>query len=55
VDSEEHTIYYCPECQTGGKTANSNWGFKGRGWMKSRWLAPERRDDAEEAGVRRQR
>jgi formamidopyrimidine-DNA glycosylase len=32
VDFEEHTIYYCPECQTRGKRLTPYWGFKGRGW-----------------------
>jgi formamidopyrimidine-DNA glycosylase len=32
VDFEEHTIYYCPECQTGGRRLTPYWGFKGRGW-----------------------
>ena len=32
VDLEEHTIYYCPECQTGGRRLTPYWGFKGRGW-----------------------
>jgi formamidopyrimidine-DNA glycosylase len=32
VDFEEHTIYYCPQCQTGGRRLTPYWGFKGRGW-----------------------
>ena len=32
VDFEEHTIYYCPECQTKGKLLTPYWGFKGRNW-----------------------
>ena len=32
VDFEEHTIYYCPQCQTGGRRLAPYWGFKGRGW-----------------------
>src|SRR5213593_3129565 len=28
VDFEEHTIYYCPECQTGGRRLTPYWGFK---------------------------
>jgi formamidopyrimidine-DNA glycosylase len=32
VEFEEHTIYYCPTCQTGGKRLNPYRGFKGRGW-----------------------
>ena len=32
VDFEEHTIYYCPACQTGGRRLTPYWGFKGRGW-----------------------
>jgi len=32
VDYEEHTIYYCPECQTRGKRLTPYWGFKGRNW-----------------------
>jgi len=32
VAFEEHTIYYCPECQTGGRRLTPYWGFKGRGW-----------------------
>src|SRR6266536_1832928 len=32
VDFEEHTIYYCPECQTGGRRLTPYWGVKGRGW-----------------------
>jgi formamidopyrimidine-DNA glycosylase len=32
VAFEEHTIYYCPNCQTGGKRLTPYWGFKGRGW-----------------------
>ena len=34
VDFEEHTIYYCPECQTGGRWLTPYWGFKGRNWEK---------------------
>src|SRR5438270_11698104 len=34
VDFEEHTIYYCPECQTGGRVLTPYWGFKGRQWEK---------------------
>src|SRR6266516_1353099 len=34
VDFEEHTIYYCPECQTGGRRLTPYWGFKGRQWEK---------------------
>src|SRR5919206_3850975 len=34
VDFEEHTIYYCPECQTGGRRLTPYWGFKGRNWEK---------------------
>jgi formamidopyrimidine-DNA glycosylase len=32
VDFEEHAIYYCPTCQTGGKRLAPYWGFKDRGW-----------------------
>jgi formamidopyrimidine-DNA glycosylase len=32
VDFEEHAIYYCPSCQTGGRRLTPYWGFKGRGW-----------------------
>src|SRR4029079_9601934 len=32
VDFEEHTIYYCPRCQTRGRRLTPYWGFKGRGW-----------------------
>src|SRR5207253_11404724 len=32
VDFEEHTIYYCPQCQTGGRRLTPYWGFKGMGW-----------------------
>jgi formamidopyrimidine-DNA glycosylase len=32
VDFDEHTIYYCPQCQTRGKRLTPYWGFKGRGW-----------------------
>jgi formamidopyrimidine-DNA glycosylase len=32
VDFEEHTIYYCPHCQTGGRVLTPYWGFKGRNW-----------------------
>jgi formamidopyrimidine-DNA glycosylase len=32
VDFEEHTIFYCPTCQTGGKRLTPYWGFKGRNW-----------------------
>jgi formamidopyrimidine-DNA glycosylase len=32
VDFEEHTIYYCPTCQTGGNVLTPYWGFKGRQW-----------------------
>jgi formamidopyrimidine-DNA glycosylase len=32
VDFEEHTIFYCPRCQTGGRRLTPYWGFKGRGW-----------------------
>ncbi len=35
VDFEEHTIYYCPECQTGGKRLSPVWGYsKARQWDK---------------------
>src|SRR5438874_671119 len=34
VDFEEHTIYYCPSCQTGGRVLTPYWGFKGRQWEK---------------------
>jgi formamidopyrimidine-DNA glycosylase len=34
VDFEEHTIYYCPECQTRGRLLTPYWGFKGRQWEK---------------------
>jgi formamidopyrimidine-DNA glycosylase len=34
VDFEEHTIYYCPQCQTGGRVLTPYWGFKGRQWEK---------------------
>ena len=32
VDFEEHAIYYCPTCQTGGRRLTPYWGFKGRNW-----------------------
>ena len=32
VSFEEHTIYYCSNCQTGGRRLTPYWGFKGRGW-----------------------
>ena len=32
VDYEEHTVYYCPRCQKGGRRLTPYWGFKGRGW-----------------------
>ena len=32
VDYEEHTIYYCPRCQTGGKRRSPYHGFSNRGW-----------------------
>jgi formamidopyrimidine-DNA glycosylase len=33
VDFEEHTISYCPTCQTGGKVLSPYWGLgKGRQW-----------------------
>jgi formamidopyrimidine-DNA glycosylase len=32
VDFEDHAIYYCPECQTGGRLLTPYWGFKDRGW-----------------------
>jgi formamidopyrimidine-DNA glycosylase len=32
VDYEEHTIYYCPECQTGGKVRSPYHGLSGRQW-----------------------
>jgi len=32
VDYEEHTIYYCPRCQTGGRRLTPYFGFKGRNW-----------------------
>jgi len=32
VDYEEHTIYYCPACQTGGRVLSPYFGFKGRNW-----------------------
>jgi formamidopyrimidine-DNA glycosylase len=34
VDFEEHTIFYCPECQTGGNVLTPYFGFKGRQWEK---------------------
>src|SRR5919198_371668 len=40
VDFEEHTIYYCPECQTGGRVLTPYFGFKGRQWEK---VAPHSR------------
>jgi formamidopyrimidine-DNA glycosylase len=32
VAFEEHAVYYCPTCQTGGRRLTPYWGFKGRGW-----------------------
>jgi formamidopyrimidine-DNA glycosylase len=32
VDYEEHTIFYCPTCQTGGRLRSPYHGFSGRGW-----------------------
>jgi formamidopyrimidine-DNA glycosylase len=32
VNYEEHSIYYCPQCQTGGRTLTPYFGFKGRNW-----------------------
>ncbi|MGE5274898.1 MAG: DNA-formamidopyrimidine glycosylase family protein [Verrucomicrobiota bacterium] len=32
VDFEEHTIFYCSRCQTGGRRLTPYWGFKGRNW-----------------------
>lgn len=40
VDFEEHTIYYCPTCQTRGRLLTPYWGFKGRQWEK---VAPHSR------------
>jgi formamidopyrimidine-DNA glycosylase len=40
VDFEEHTIYYCPDCQTRGRVLTPYWGFKGRQWEK---VAPHSR------------
>jgi formamidopyrimidine-DNA glycosylase len=40
VDYEEHTVYYCPECQTGGRVLTPYWGFKNRQWEK---VAPHSR------------
>ena len=34
VDYEEHTIYYCPTCQTGGKVRSPYHGLGGRQWEK---------------------
>jgi len=34
VDYEEHTIYYCPECQTGGHCRSPYPGLSGRQWEK---------------------
>jgi formamidopyrimidine-DNA glycosylase len=35
VDFEEHTIYYCPSCQTGGRRLSPVWGYsKARQWDK---------------------
>jgi formamidopyrimidine-DNA glycosylase len=34
VDFEEHTIYYCPTCQTRGRVLTPYRGFKGRQWEK---------------------
>ena len=35
VDYEEHTVYYCPNCQTGGKRLNPVRGYsKARQWDK---------------------
>ncbi len=32
VAYEEHAIYYCPTCQTGGRRLAPYFGFKGRNW-----------------------
>ena len=32
VNYEEHAVYYCPACQTGGRRLTPYQGFKGRGW-----------------------
>jgi formamidopyrimidine-DNA glycosylase len=34
VDFDEHTIYYCPRCQTKGRLLTPYWGLKGRQWEK---------------------
>lgn len=34
VDFDQHTIFYCPQCQTGGRVLTPYWGFKGRQWEK---------------------
>ena len=39
VDFEEHTIYYCPECQTGGRTLSPYWGMSGRGWEQVQYAS----------------
>jgi formamidopyrimidine-DNA glycosylase len=43
VDYEEHTIYYCPECQTGGKLRSPYHGLGGRQWEKVMYNRGQRR------------
>jgi formamidopyrimidine-DNA glycosylase len=43
VDYEEHTIYYCPVCQTGGKVRSPYHGLGGRQWEKVMYNRGQRR------------
>jgi formamidopyrimidine-DNA glycosylase len=44
VDYEEHTIYYCPRCQTGGKVRSPYHGLGGRQWEKVMYNRGGRRE-----------
>jgi formamidopyrimidine-DNA glycosylase len=42
VDFEEHAIYYCPRCQTGGRTLAPYRGMSGRGWDQVQYASTRR-------------
>ena len=43
VDYEEHTIFYCPSCQTGGKLRSPYHGLGGRQWEAVMYNRGQRR------------
>jgi formamidopyrimidine-DNA glycosylase len=42
VDFDEHAIYYCPRCQTGGRTLAPYRGMSGRGWDQVQYASTRR-------------